>query len=118
MSRHLQLLLDLFVLSYQLPLQIKMHRPDTRLITMAFAGSALISLVANLSLAQPQLPRASTILVATFCCLFGTALVFVLDRLVLYPRFRSKIRQRFPAMLVSRMYLSCLEPYVNTDLGP
>jgi hypothetical protein len=103
MSRYFRSLLDLFVLSYQLPLEIKMHRPDTRLITMAFAGSALIPLHANLSLAQLQLPRASTMLVITFCCLFGTALVFVLDRLVLYPRFRSKIRQSFPAMLVSRM---------------
>ena len=103
MSRYFRSLLDLFVLSYQLPLEIKMHRPDTRLITMAFAGSALIPLHANLSLAQLQLPRASTMLMITFYCLFGTSLVFVLDRLVLYPRFRSKIRQSFPAMLVSRM---------------
>ena len=103
MSRYLQSLLDLFVLSYQPPLQIKMHRLDTRLISMAFAGSVLISVISNLSLAQLQLPRASTMLMITFYCLFGTSLVFVLDRLVLYPRFRSKIRQSFSAMLVSRM---------------
>lgn len=76
----------------------KMYQRGTGYLAMAFAASTLLSLVANSSLVQ--LRRIPTMIEVAFYCLVSTALVFVLDRLILYPRFRSTMKQSFPAMLV------------------
>jgi hypothetical protein len=77
-----------------------MHRQATWCLAIALAANTLLSLFANTSFVR--LPDTPTKLEITLFCLVGTALAFVLDRLIVYPRLRSEMRDKFSAVLVCR----------------